>query len=235
MFIHIGGVAATLIAEDGVISPGGIGYDINCGVRLLTADMMADDLRYKLGRIATDLCRSIPSGVGRGGKIKLDVRDMDKVIEYGAYYMLELGYGTEAGLEFYEENGCMPGAGIDCVSPKAKKRGADQLGTLGSGNHFLKIQEVDEIFDEKGAQAYGLVRGGVTIMIYCGSRGLGDQICTDYVRLMIATLSQFGYQLPDRELVCAPVKSKEGRDYFAAMIGGANFAWANRHVIASWV
>lgn len=159
MFIHIGGVAATLIAEDGVISPGGIGYDINCGVRLLSADMMADDLRPKLGRI----------------------------------------------------------------------------GTLASGNHFLKAQEVDEIFDEKGAQAYGLVKGGVTRMIHCGSRGLGDQICTDYVRLMIATLSQLGYQLPDCELVCAPVKSKEGRDYFAAMIGGANFAWANRHVIASWV
>ena len=231
----IGGVAATLIAEDGVISPGGIGYDINCGVRLLVADLSAEDLRPHLDRVATDLCRTVPSGVGRGGKLKLDSREIDKVLKYGARYMVELGYGTEADLEFCEENGCMPGADVNCVSSKAKKRGGDQLGTLGSGNHFLEVQEVDEIFDEKAAQIYGLVKGGVAIMIHCGSRGLGHQICTDYVRSMMEMLPQFGYQLPDRELVCAPVKSDVGRDYFAAMVAGANFAWANRHTIASWV
>ncbi|MCA9770281.1 RtcB family protein [Candidatus Dependentiae bacterium] len=231
----IGGVAATAIEEGGVISPGGIGYDINCGVRLLVANMKADEIKTHLEKLATVMFHAIPSGVGRGGKLKFDTQEMDRVLRDGAYYMLEQGYGTENDLKLCEENGRMTIADSSLISKRAKQRGRDQLGTLGSGNHFLEVQEVEEIYDQKVAQAFGLVPGMVTVMIHCGSRGLGHQTCTDYVKIMMAKLSEWGYQLPDRELVCAPFKSQEGQDYFSAMAAAANYAWANRHTITHWV
>jgi len=231
----IGGVAATAIDEGGVISPGGIGYDINCGIRLLVADISAADLRPHLEKLATELSRAIPSGVGRGGKLKITVDDMNKVLTQGAQYMIERGYGTQQDAELCEEQGTMPGADASLVSGRAKKRGCDQLGTLGSGNHFLEVQEIDEIFDQKVAQAFGLAKGMVTIMIHCGSRGLGHQVCTDYVKIMMNKLPEWGYELPDRELIYAAFTSPEAQDYFAAQVAASNFAWANRHTIAHWV
>lgn len=227
----IGGVAATAIAQGGVISPGGIGYDINCGVRLLVANVTKQEIQKQIPEIATALFHAVPSGVGRGGNLSLSTHDLDQILMHGAHRMVELGFGIESDLEFCEENGRMPGADSSLVSKEAKKRGHDQLGTLGSGNHFLEIQAVDEIFDAKAAQVFGLSKDAVTIMIHCGSRGLGHQTCTDYVKIMMGKLASYGYQLPDRELVCAPVTSQEGHDYFAAMCASANFAWANRHMI----
>jgi tRNA-splicing ligase RtcB len=231
----IGGVAATAIDEGGVISPGGIGYDINCGVRLLRVSMTADELKPYLADLATEIFHAIPSGVGRGGKLKLNQEDLAKVLRDGAHRMVELGYGTQGDLEYCEETGRMTNADATLITTTAKKRGADQLGTLGSGNHFLEIQRVDEIFDEKSAQVYGLEKNMVTVMIHCGSRGLGHQTCTDHVNSMMPKMGQWGIQLPDRELVCAPFKSPEGQDYFNAMAAAANFAWANRHLIGQWV
>lgn len=231
----IGGVAAMVIEDGGVISPGGIGYDINCGVRLLVANMSHDEIQPHLERLATDLFHKIPSGVGRGGNLKLSISDLDKVLAKGAKRMLELGYGTERDLEFCEEHGCMDGADSELVSEKAKKRGSDQLGTLGSGNHFLEVQAVEEIYDKDAAQAFGLKVGDVTVMIHCGSRGLGHQVCTDYVKAMMPKVEEWGITLPDRELVCAPFKTDIAQNYFAAMQAAANFAWANRHMIMCWV
>jgi tRNA-splicing ligase RtcB len=227
----IGGVAGCAIDEGGVISPGGIGYDINCGVRLLVANMDVEEVRPYLQKLATRLFHKVPSGVGKGGKLDFGPEELDKILAFGAKRMLELGYGNEADLEFCEEGGWMKFADPDLVSDRAKKRGRDQIGTLGSGNHFLEVQYVDEIFDEQAAQAYGLQKGSVTIMIHCGSRGLGHQTCTDYVRIMMGKLSEWGYVLPDRELVYAPFDSKEAQDYFAAMAAASNYAWANRHMI----
>lgn len=231
----IGGVAATSIAQGGVISPGGIGYDINCGVRLLVANVTKQEIQKQIPELATALFHAVPSGVGRGGNLSLDTHELDQILIHGAKRMVQLGHGIESDLEFCEENGHMPGADASLVSKAAKKRGHDQLGTLGSGNHFLEIQAVDEIFDAKAAQTFGLSKDAVTIMIHCGSRGLGHQTCTDYVKIMMGKLSSYGYQLPDRELVCAPVHSQEGQDYFAAMCASANFAWANRHMIGAMV
>ncbi len=231
----IGGVAATAIDEGGVISPGGIGYDINCGVRLLVANMTAADLQPYLEQLATRLFHKIPSGVGRGGKLKFKADELDMILKYGSHRMVELGYGTESDLEFCEENGCMEIADPELISEKAKKRGADQIGTLGSGNHFLEVQVIDKIYDEKVAQAYGLHEGLVTVMIHCGSRGFGHQTCTDYLRVMNNKLAEWGYTLPDRELIYAPFKSQEAQDYFGAMAAAANYAWANRHMIGHWV
>jgi len=230
----IGGVAATAIEEGGVISPGGIGYDINCGVRLLVANANAAELHPYMQKLATELFHAIPSGVGKGGKLKLKLEDINRVLRDGAKFMVGLGYGQMSDLEYCEERGCMAAADISLVSERAKKRGRDQLGTLGSGNHFLEIQVVDKIYDEKTARAFGLAEGLVTVMIHCGSRGLGHQVCTDYVRTMIKQVAQWGYTLPDRELVCAPFKSQEAQDYFGAMAAAANFAWANRQTIAHW-
>jgi len=231
----IGGVAATAIDEGGVISPGGIGYDINCGVRLLSTNMKEQELRPHMQKLATALFHAVPSGVGRGGKLKLSMDELDKVLRDGAAYMVKIGYGTENDLEHCEEHGCMSNADPAMLSDRAKKRGLDQLGTLGSGNHFLEIQKVDTIYDEKVAQTFGLYQDLVVVMIHCGSRGLGHQTCTDYVRRFMAKLPEWGIQLPDRELVCAPVKSQEGTDYYNAMAAAANFAWANRHMIGHMV
>jgi tRNA-splicing ligase RtcB len=231
----IGGVAATAIEQGGVISPGGIGYDINCGVRLLAANMNAAQLQPYIEDLATALFHAVPSGVGRSGKVKLTMPELNKVLRDGAKHMVALGYGTQEDLEVCEEHGCMSTADPDLITDEAKKRGHDQLGTLGSGNHFLEVQVVDEIYDEVAAAAFGLSLGQVTVMIHCGSRGLGHQTCTDYVRIMMNKLPEWKYQLPDRELVCAPFMSQEGQNYFAAMSAAANFAWANRHLIGHWV
>jgi len=230
----IGGVAATAIGQGGVISPGGIGYDINCGVRLLVADALASDLRLHMERLATEVFRTIPSGVGKGGKLKFSMEEIDKVLMNGAQYMVECGYGTKEDTQLCEELGNMPGADASMISERAKKRGMDQLGTLGSGNHFLELQVIDKIYDQEAADAFGLRKGFVTVMIHCGSRGLGHQTCTDYVKLMMSKVSGWGYDLPDRELVCAPFESPAGQNYYAAMAAAANFGWANRHVIAHW-
>jgi tRNA-splicing ligase RtcB len=231
----IGGVAACAIHEGGVISPGGIGYDINCGVRLLVADMNRKDIKKYIEKLATRIFHKIPSGVGRGGNLKFNEHELDKILLHGARRMIELGYGTERDLEYCEERGHMALANPELVSDHAKKRGADQIGTLGSGNHFLEIQYIDEIFDQQAAEAYGLQEGGITTMIHCGSRGLGHQTCTDYVRVMMSKLSEWEYQLPDRELIYAPFTSPQGQEYFAAMAAASNYAWANRHMIGHWV
>ena len=227
----IGGVAAMAIDEGGVISPGGIGYDINCGVRLMAASMTADELQPYAQELATALYKAVPSGVGQGGNIVLEAADMDAVLHYGARYMVERGYGTEDDLLFCEEEGCMPGGDASAIFRQAKERGKDQLGTLGSGNHFLEVQKVDEIYDARVAEVFGLQKDMVTIMIHCGSRGLGHQTCTDHVRLMMRDMHQWNIQLPDRELVCAPFTSPHAQAYFTAMVCAANFAWANRHII----
>ena len=231
----IGGVVATAIDQQGIISPGGIGYDINCGVRLLVADMLYDELEPYMEELATALYRIIPSGVGQGGAIKLDAQSLDAVLSQGAREMVARDYGNQEDLIFCEEEGAMSGADPALVSVRAKQRGADQLGTLGSGNHFLEVQRVDEIYDESVAKAFGLEKNNVTIMIHCGSRGLGHQVCTDYVRRMMDNSAQYGYDLPDRELVCAPFLSNDGQEYFSAMSAAANFAWANRHTIGHFV
>lgn len=231
----IGGVAAFAASEGGIISPGGIGYDINCGVRLLSASISAAEIQPYLGSLATAIYNAVPSGVGRGGKVKLTDGEMRQVLLLGAEYMLNKGYGTPGDIEHCEELGRMKDADPTLVSDRAKKRGHDQLGTLGSGNHFLEIQEVTDIYNESVARTFGLELGMVTIMIHCGSRGLGHQNCTDYVRTMLPKLESWSLTLPDKELACAPINSQEGRDYYASMCASANFAWANRHLIGHWV
>ncbi len=227
----IGGVAATAIDEGGVICPGGIGFDLNCGIRLLTLDISSKEIKPYLEKIADALFAAIPSGVGRGGKLKLDGHELDLVLKHGSQRMIELGYGNEHDAEFAEEGGCMADANPAMISDLAKKRGSDQLGTLGSGNHFAELQYVEEIFDAATAEIFGLKQGQITFMIHCGSRGLGHQTCTDYVQRFMPLQEQWGIHLPDRELVCAPFTTQEAKNYFAAMCAAANFAWANRHLI----
>lgn len=228
----IGGVAATIINEGGVISPGGIGYDINCGVRLLVANINADEFARHKHEAATNLFHAVPSGVGRGVTLKLTMQELDAILQGGAQHMLTLGYGMPEDIELCEEQGCMTGADPQLVSQKAKERGKDQVGTLGSGNHFLEVQKIDKIFDEAAARAYGLEENGITVMIHCGSRGLGHQVCTDYVKIMMPRCAAYGIELPDRELVCVPFTSPEGQQYYGAMQAAANFGWANRQMIA---
>ena len=227
----IGGVAAISVSEGGVISPGGIGYDINCGVRLLVANQSFEEIKPHLQKLADSIFNIVPSGVGKGGDLKFKGAELDKILMNGARRMVELGYGTQDDLNRCEENGCMPGADSRCVSFRAKKRGEDQVGSLGSGNHFLELQKVEEIFEPEIAEAFGLKKDSITVMIHCGSRGLGHQTCTDYVRRMGPKLSEWGIKLPDRELACAPLNSPEGKEYLAAMTAAANYAWANRHMI----
>lgn len=231
----IGGVAATAIDEGGVISPGGIGYDINCGVRLLATSLTAAQLHPYREELATALFTAVPSGVGRAGKLEFSTREIDGILQNGAQYLLERGIGQQSDITFCEEEGRMQIARPELVSAVAKKRGADQLGTLGSGNHFLEVQRVDEIFDSAAAQVLGLAQDQVLVMIHCGSRGLGHQTCTDYVRTFVSHSREWNIVLPDRELVCAPFVSTQGQEYFAAMAACANFAWANRHMITQQV
>lgn len=231
----VGGVCAMRV-DQAVISPGGVGYDINCGVRMLTSKLHVDDFRPKLESIVHELSRSVPSGAGRGSKKNaLDARELETILMLGSRALLDEGTATEADLEVTESKGCLPGADASCVSDRAKHRGHDQIGTLGSGNHFLEVQYVDAVFDEEAAKACGLREGAITVLIHTGSRGLGHQVCTDYVRLMDAVMARHQITLPDRELACAPLSSKEGKDYYAAMNAAANFAFANRQTITHQV
>ena len=226
----VGGVAA-FRAEDGIISPGGVGYDINCGVRLLASDLQVNEVRDRIEPLLHDLSRSIPSGTGRGGDLKLGADDMDRVLAEGCGYLLERGLALPEDIEHTEGGGALPGADPAKVSDRARERGRGQLGTIGSGNHFVEIQQVDRILDDKAARALGLREGQLTILIHTGSRGLGHQVCTDYVRNMDAVMARHGIRLPDRELACAPFSSPEGKAYFAAMCAAANFAFSNRQAI----
>ena len=230
----IGGVAATRVS-DGVISPGGVGFDINCGVRLLATNLTEKDVKPKIEGIISQLFTNIPSGVGSSGRITLKGNQINKVLRNGAKWAVEEGYGEKEDLEFAEENGCLKQADPGQVSEKAKKRGMPQLGTLGSGNHFLEIQVVREIFDETAAEAFGVYeKGQVLILIHTGSRGLGYQVCDDYLKTMGKAVKAYGIEIPDRQLACAPVKSPEGQAYLAAMNCAANYAWANRQCITHW-
>lgn len=230
----IGGVAATELPH-GVISPGGVGYDINCGVRLLTSDVTFGEAAARLDLLATEIMRAIPSGTGRGGRLDLTKAQMDEVLRNGAQWCLEVGKATPHDVEHLEEYGRMAGADPSAVSDRAKKRGHDQLGTLGSGNHFLEIQRVETIFDADAAKVFGLFPDQVVVAIHCGSRGLGHQVCTDHVRVMLSKLAENKIELPDRELACAPADSAEGAAYLGAMACAANFAWANRQIITHHV
>jgi tRNA-splicing ligase RtcB len=226
----IGGVAATRYPS-GVISPGGVGYDINCGVRLLTSNLEVEEVKPHVSALINALYRNVPSGVGKKGGLKLSPSQMDQVLEKGAAWAVKQGYGTKEELKRIEERGAMAGAEARAVSSRAKERGKNQLGTLGSGNHFLEIEEVVEVYDEEVADVFGLFPGQLAVQIHSGSRGLGHQVCTDYVRNLQEAVTRYGIELPDRELVCAPLDSPEGRDYFAAMAGAANYAWANRQCL----
>ncbi|MFK5951489.1 MAG: RtcB family protein [Desulfobacterium sp.] len=227
----IGGVVATRF-PDGVISPGGVGYDINCGVRLLATRIHKDEITPHLDRLATALYSNCPSGVGKGGNIKITYNELDRLLATGAKWALKNGYATPEDLEHTEEGGVLAGADPDKVSDRAKKRGKKQVGTLGAGNHFIEVDLVDEIFDKKAADRMGLYTDRVVVQIHCGSRGLGHQVCTDYVRRFQPKVHKYGIILPDRELVCAPLNSPEGQDYLAAMNAAANYAFVNRQVLA---
>lgn len=227
----IGGVAATRL-PDGVISPGAIGYDINCGVRLLGSNILYEEAEPYLEQLAAALDRHCPSGVGSKGGLTLSESELDQVCRQGARWALKQGMATEQDLRRTEEGGAIDGADPGQISQRAKERGRAQLGTLGSGNHFLEVDLVDEIYDEAAAQAMGLVEGGLALAIHCGSRGFGHQICTDYVNTFQSAVRKYGIDLPDRELVCAPLDSPEGKAYLGAMRAAANYAFANRQVLA---
>ncbi|MHA1369497.1 MAG: RtcB family protein [Promethearchaeota archaeon] len=232
---NIGGVAATL-ADTGAISPGGVGYDINCGVRLLRTDLTIDDVKPKIKLILNELFRNVPSGVGSSGKIaNLTINDLNSVLEDGVNWAIEKGYGYEEDIQNCEENGRLP-ADANVVSSKAKSRGKSQIGSLGSGNHFLEVQKVAEIYDPRAAKVMGIESvGQVTVMIHTGSRGLGHQVCSDYLRLMERAIRQYKYILPDRELVYVTGEKPEATRYLKAMGAAANFAWNNRQMIMHWV
>ena len=231
----IGGVAATDVDEGGVISPGGVGYDINCGVRLLRSDLVATDVRPRMKQLVDQLFRDVPAGVGVGGGHKFAREEMRHLLAEGSGYLARRGQALKADVETTESGGCLAGADPDAVSPEAFKRGFDQCGTLGSGNHFLEIQCVDEVYDRPAAEAMGLAEGAVTVMIHCGSRGLGHQVCQDSLKSLRSAPAEYGIELPDRQLVCAPVDSGPGRRYLGAMRAAANFAWANRQLLVNLV
>ncbi len=227
----IGGVAAFDADRDGVVSAGGVGFDISCGVRALRTGLTAADIEPLKSRLADALYRDIPVGVGSTGRIHLDAAAMDAMLEGGARWAVECGHGTAADLERIEENGCMAGAAPAAVSAKAKKRQRDEMGTLGSGNHYLEVQEVTQVYDASTAQVFGIAEGDVVVSIHCGSRGLGHQIGTDYLKEMVVAAPTHGIRLPDRELACAPIRSALGKRYLGAMRAGINCALANRQII----
>lgn len=231
----IGGVAA-FDMEEGVISPGGVGYDINCGVRLLRTELEAKKIAESKRQLVCQLFRDIPTGVGSHRRdFKLGRDELTNLLKNGARWAISRGFGDELDLDHIEAGGCIPGADPSAVSNRAKERGHDQVGTLGSGNHFVELQEVVEIYDEQAANVMGLFPGQLTITIHTGSRGLGHQVCEDHIEIMIEAARRYGIELPDKELCCAPISSPEGEHYFAAMAAAANFAFANRQMITHWV
>jgi tRNA-splicing ligase RtcB len=231
----IGGVAA-FDPDEGVVSPGGVGYDINCGVRLLRSALSAEEIRPRIKELADVLFRNVPSGVGSHRRdLKLLTQEERKVLQKGARWAVEHGFGTEEDLRHIEEGGTLSGADPELVSDRALERGRAQLGTLGSGNHFLEVQRVEQISDEVAARALGLFPGQLTVTIHTGSRGFGHQVCDDYIRVMLNVSRKYGIELPDRQLCCAPLTSPEAKQYLAAMACAANFAFANRQIITAWV
>jgi tRNA-splicing ligase RtcB len=232
----IGGVAA-MDEEKGVISPGGVGYDINCGVRLMRTNLQFSDLdSQKIQRLIDEMFINIPSGLGSKAKIHLSKKQLDDVLILGAKWAIENGYGWKEDAEYLEENGCLNSADISKVSNQAKQRGAPQLGSLGAGNHFLEIQKVAEIYDINAAKTYGIQNiDQIMVMIHTGSRGFGHQVCTDHLRVLEQAVKKYHIWLPDRQLACAPTTSKEAQDYLKAMACAANFAWCNRQMIVHWV
>jgi tRNA-splicing ligase RtcB (3'-phosphate/5'-hydroxy nucleic acid ligase) len=232
--LPIGGVVATDAKKDGVITPGGVGFDINCGVRMLRTNLSRADVKDKIRPLVEGLFTAIPTGVGAKGDLRLSQADFDKMLVKGAKWAVENGFGSADDLDRIEAGGCIQGADPDKISAKAYERGKGQLGTLGSGNHFAEIQYVQKIFDEKAANALGLWEGQITLMIHTGSRGFGHQVCTDYLKVMEASVRKYGFNLPDRQLACAPIDSPEGRDYLAAMRAAANFGFTNRQMIMHW-
>jgi tRNA-splicing ligase RtcB len=228
----IGGVAAMRV-EDGVISPGGVGFDINCGTRVLRTSLREDDLRPHVKTLVDQLFRDIPAGVGGSGLVKVSIKEIEEVMVRGARWALDRGYAWPEDVESVEGGGALKGANPDKVSRRAKQRGAPQLGTLGSGNHFLELQVIEEVFHAEAAQAMGIEGPGqVIVFIHCGSRGLGHQTCQDYLDVMEEAAQKYRIQLPDKQLACAPIGSKEGQNYLSAMTAAANFAFCNRQLIA---
>ena len=231
----IGGVAAFDL-EEGVVSPGGVGYDINCGVRLLRTNLSRKDVEGRIEELVNVLFSNIPCGVGSRRKdLKLTMPTLKEVLRQGSHWAVKQGFGSASDLEHIEAGGQIPGADPEMVSQFALDRGKDQLGTLGSGNHFVEVGYVLDIFDEKIAAALGLYKDQVTVIVHTGSRGLGHQVCDDYIKVMLKASAKYGIELPDRQLCCAPLSSKEGKQYLAAMAGAANFAFANRQMITHWV
>jgi len=229
----IGGVAA-FDMEGGVVSPGGVGYDINCGCRLMMTNLSREDLRPKLEKIVNALFRHVPSGVGSRGALKLPRSEEKKVLVEGARWAVSNGYGSQGDLDSMEDGGCLAGADPEAVSERALERGKDQVGTLGSGNHFLEVEVVEEVFDRDAAAALGIEEGRVAVMVHSGSRGLGHQICDDYLAKLVKHVDRLGIALPDRQLACAYIRSPEGRQYLSAMACAANYAWANRQMLMHW-
>ncbi len=230
----IGGVAAFDL-KNGIISPGGVGYDINCGVRLLRSNFEKKDILPKIRDLVDSLYRHIPTGVGSRGKLRLGSKDERRILVKGAQWAVEQGFGDREDLDHTESGGCIEGADPDLISSRAYERGRVQQGTLGSGNHFTEIQYIDKIYDENIADSLGLFKDRITVMIHTGSRGFGHQVCTDFIEIMQRAVRRYNIELPDRELACAPFDSPEARDYFAAMKAAANYAWANRQCISHWV
>ncbi len=231
----IGGVAA-FDMEDGIISPGGVGYDINCGVRMILTNLTVAEVKPKIGDLMSKLFANIPSGVGSKGRIRLTKEELAAPLREGAQWAISKGYGWKEDSERIEENGRMEGADPSKCSDMAMKRGAPQFGTLGAGNHFLEVQKVAEIVDEKTAKAFGIeAKDQVVIMLHCGSRGFGHQVCDDYIRVMLQASQKYGINLPDKELCCAPINSKEAQDYVGAMYAAVNYAFCNRQVMTHWI
>ena len=227
----IGGVAATDIKRGGVVSPGGVGFDINCGVRLVRTDFTFNEAQKYLKDLVYALFRNVPAGVGSKSKLRVGVQDEKQVLRNGAKWAVSKGFGVQEDLEATEDNGAIEGADPLAISDRALARGRDQIGTLGSGNHFLELQVIDQVFDEEAARVLGLFKGQVVFMIHCGSRGLGYQVCEDHCRDMVKCLEKYNIYVPDRQLACAPVESPEGQTYLAAMRSAANYAFTNRQYI----
>lgn len=230
----IGGVAA-IDPKVGVISPGGVGYDINCGVRVLRTNLQYDDIKGSVKNLVNGIFSNVPSGVGSKTKKKFSEKELKKGLEMGAKWIIKLGFGWDEDIDYIEEHGCLDSANPDVLSDRALQRGRPQIGTLGAGNHFIEIQEIDEVYDENCAKVMGLYKGNITVMIHTGSRGLGYQVCDDNVKVMGKAMNEYNIEVPDRQLACVPINSEEGKKYIGAMSAAANYAWINRQMIMFWV